>query len=260
MSDKKKQLVFLSGLPRTGSTLLSSILGQNPNIHSEGNSALCQFVYDMHKSCVFNASEQLNACNRKDIIYDLILELPEIYYKKQNSQIVVDKCRAWMSKENIHLIEEYLCKDYKMIILERPLTEIFKSFSRLYINNNVKKDLNILFTPMSEPIMRNIRDIRYAKTEYNKPGGDSHFLFISYHELVNYPEETVEKIYKFCGWEPFEHNFQNVVTKFPEDDAFYGLIGLHDIRPIVKKVDNPVILPKEVQEKCEQIDKLMGYI
>ena len=129
----------------------------------------------------------------------------------------------------------------------------------LYIQNNIEKDLNILFTPMSEPIMRTISDINYSKTEYNKPGGETHFLFISYDELVNYPEKTIDKIYKFCNWEPFNHDFQNVITKFPEDDSFYGLNGLHDIRPIVEKKTNPIVLPEQIQKKCDQIDKLMGY-
>ena len=35
-----QQFVCLSGLPRTGSTLLSAILSQNPLIHAEGNSAV----------------------------------------------------------------------------------------------------------------------------------------------------------------------------------------------------------------------------
>ena len=57
----KKQFVFLSGLPRTGSTLLSAILSQNPKIYSEGNSAVCQLMYDMQQSCIHKAKEQLIA-------------------------------------------------------------------------------------------------------------------------------------------------------------------------------------------------------
>jgi hypothetical protein len=214
----------------------------------------------MNRTGVLNASEQLTACNRKETVYDIISQIPEIYYKNCKGQIVVDKCRAWMSKENIALIQEYLCKDFKMIILERPITEIVKSFTKLYIKNNIDKDLNVLFTPMSEPIMRTISDLNYVKSEYKKPDGEKHFLFISYDELVNETAKTIEKIYNFCGWATFEHNFKNVVTKFPEDDSVYYLNGLHTIRPVVEKVENPVILPDLVQQKCNSIDKLMGYL
>jgi hypothetical protein len=108
--------------------------------------------------------------------------------------------------------------------------------------------------------MRTINNLLYAKAQHKKRDGDKHFLFISYDELVNDPIKTIEKIYTFCGWEPFEHNFQNVVTKFPEDDSVYYLNGLHTIRPVVEKNDNQVILPEHIQQKCTAIDKLMGYL
>ena len=62
----KKQFVFLSGLPRTGSTLLSAILSQNPKIYSEGNSAVCQLMFDMQQSCINKAKEQLIANKRQE--------------------------------------------------------------------------------------------------------------------------------------------------------------------------------------------------
>jgi len=60
----KKKFFFISGLPRTGSTLLSSILYQNPLIHAEGNSALCQLMWDNYISCLCNSKEQLIANNK----------------------------------------------------------------------------------------------------------------------------------------------------------------------------------------------------
>jgi hypothetical protein len=36
-----EQMFFLAGLPRTGSSLLTNILSQNPDILSEGSSGLC---------------------------------------------------------------------------------------------------------------------------------------------------------------------------------------------------------------------------
>lgn len=260
MTDKIKQFVCLSGLPRTGSTLLSSILCQNPQIHAEGNSAVCQLIYDIHNSCVFNAKEQLTACNRSETIRDFLSQVPDIYYKNCKGQIVVDKCRAWTCKDNISTLKKYVCEDYKVIVLERPITEVIKSFARLYVENNIEKDLNILFTPMSEPIMRSINDISKIKTEIIQNGEHDHFLFISYDELVNKPEATIQKVYDFCGWEPFQHDFKNVTTKYPEDDSVYFLKGLHDIRPVVEKKHNQVQIPENILQKCKMIDKFMGYL
>ena len=88
-----KQYVFLSGLPRTGSTLLSAILSQNPEIQAEGNSALCQIMWDAHVSCTVNATEQLKANKRyENTLKDIVSEIPNMYYKKSESSIIVDKC------------------------------------------------------------------------------------------------------------------------------------------------------------------------
>ena len=78
------EFVCLSGLPRTGSTLLSAILCQNPKIHAEGNSAVCQIMWDTYCSCVNNAKEQLLANNRETTIYDIVSSIPALYYTPLN--------------------------------------------------------------------------------------------------------------------------------------------------------------------------------
>lgn len=253
-----EQFVCLSGLPRTGSTLLSAILSQNPKIHAEGNSALCQLMWDMFVSCKNASNEQLSANCREKTVYDLLSQLPHIYYKDAKEPIIVDKCRTWLLRANIELLKNYITKDYKIIVLERPVTDIVKSFSKLYSRNNVSIDLNKFLLPNSDPIMRSIVGINQAKKEAKND--DSHYLFISYEELINNTKETISKIYNFCGWEPFEHDFNNIVVKYPEDDTIYGLKGFHTVRSYIKKEENTVKLSQEILEKCKIIDKLLGYI
>jgi sulfotransferase len=252
-----KQFVFLSGLPRTGSTLLSAILSQNPNIHAEGNSAVCQLMWDIQKSCLITANEQLQANNKINVIYDLVSQVPNVYYKNIQENIIVDKCRSWTITENLNLIANYICKDFKMIVLERPVIEIVQSFAKLYQKNNFYPDNweeNILM-PASEPIMRSIYGINKVK-HLNQP---DHFLFISYNDLINDKEKTIQKIYDFCGWEYFQHDFNNVIIKYPENDDVYKLKGQHSIRPVVEKEENTTKISDKLKEKCLIIDKLMGY-
>jgi len=254
-----EQMVFLSGLPRTGSTLLSAILCQNPKIHAEGNSAVCQLMWDLEQSCLTKAGEQLKANNREQTVYNLLSNVPKIYYKDINETIVVDKCRSWTIPANIELIKKYICANFKMIILERPVIDIVKSFAKLYDNNNRNRDWeeNIL-NPGSEPIMRSIMGINSSKRIAST--NSNNFLFISYDELINNTEKTIQKIYDFCGWSYFEHDFKNVVIKYPENDEIYNVKGHHEIRPVVKKQTNNVKISKKLEEQCIIIDKLMGYI
>jgi sulfotransferase len=252
-----EQFVCLSGLPRTGSTLLSAILSQNPKIHAEGNSAVCQLMWDMLQSCENNSKEQLSANHREKTVHDLLSQIPNIYYKDVKEPIIVDKCRSWTITANIDLLKKYITKDYKIIILERPITEIIKSFAKLYSQNHVPVDISKFLLPHSEPIMRSIAGISRAKTEAKN--GDTHYLFISYDELVKNTKETISKIYDFCGWEPFKHDFKNIVVKYPEDDTVYGLKGQHKIRKTVGKQQNTITLSEEILERCKLIDTLLGY-
>jgi len=253
-----KQFVCLSGLPRTGSTLLSAILCQNPAIHAEGNSAVCQLMWDISQSCVKTCKEQLRANNRLHTAHDLISQIPHIYYKDIEESIVVDKCRSWTIPDNIELLKKYIGNDFKIIILERPIIEIVKSFAKLYTKNKINKNIGDLLIPQTEPIMRSIMGISHAKKQCNE-NQNQNYLFISYDELINEPKETIERIYEFCGWEPFEHDFTNIKSKYVEDDSVYGLNGMHKIRTTIRKRENDIVLPEDVVEKCAKIDNLMGY-
>jgi sulfotransferase len=255
MMKKYEQFVCLSGLPRSGSTLLSAILSQNPKIHAEGNSAVCQLMWDMEVSCKTNSKEQLNANNRENTITELISKIPYIYYNNihNDEKIIVDKCRSWTIKDNIQLLKKYIDNNIKIIVLERPILEIVKSFGKLYNKNNIIKDLNELLILNSEPIMRSLNGLLCAK--HNNQ--DNTFLFINYNELVENTEETIKKIYGFCNWDYFKHDFNNINPKYKENDNEYKLIGLHDVYPNIKKTENDFILSEEVIDKCNYIDNTM---
>ena len=77
-----KKFFFISGLPRTGSTLLSSILYQNPLIHAEGNSPLCQLMWDNYVSCLSNSQEQLRANNKLNFDQKIIKIFKNAFYFK----------------------------------------------------------------------------------------------------------------------------------------------------------------------------------
>jgi len=223
-----KQFVALSGLPRTGSTLLSAILHQNPQIHAEGNSAVCQLMWDMLQSCEKNCAEQLAANNRFDTTYHLLNQIPDVYYQNITRQIVVDKCRSWTMPANQDMLRRFITDAPKTIVLTRPIDEIVASFASLYEQNGKEFDKNAVLREDSEPLMRSLRGVEWAK-QVNK----GEFLFITYRELVDDTNTVLDDIYRFIGVERYEHDLSNIVNTMPENDAVYGLTGMHDIRPTI---------------------------
>lgn len=239
----------LSGLPRTGSTLLSAILSQNPEIHAEGNSAVCQLMWDMQCSVYGTANQQLIASDRLDTGIELIKNIPNIYYKDVTASTVIDKCRSWTLPDNMAMLNRYFEHKPKVLVLERPLIEIVRSFVALRQGNNYQGNPEEgLLDTWSEPIMRSYEGVKWAKANNN-----GEFLFIQYEDLLNNTKSTINKIYEFCGLESFEHDFNNIVNKHPENDEVYGMLGQHDIRPTINKRDLDVKLSKEIIAKCKSL-------
>lgn len=245
------KFIALSGLPRSGSTLLSAILSQNPDIHAEGNSAVCQLMWDMQESCNHGAKEQIAASNKFNVVNELIRAIPHIYYNNINKPIVIDKCRSWTLPDNINMLYTYISKKPKVIVLERPLIDIVKSFVALRLKNNWKGDPEDgLLDEWSEPIIRSFNGLKWAKENNN-----GEFIFIKYDDLINDTKNEINHIYEFCELDLFEHNLNNIINKNPENDEVYGLIGQHDIRPIISKRHLDVKLSNNIINKCKTLDQ-----
>lgn len=245
-----KQFVALSGLPRTGSTLLSAILSQNPNIHAEGNSAVCQLMWDMQQS-VLN-SEQIEASN-KNVLDALVRPIPHTYYSDVAKPIIVDKCRSWTLPANVDILNRYFNNTPKIIVLVRPLVEIVASFLALRKANGWS-DMEILLEDGSEPIMRSLAGVEWARKNNN-----GEFIFVTYDELVDNTQGTLDRIYEHCGWESFVHDLDNIINHHKENDAVYGLIGQHDVRPKIGRRTVDVDLPDKLIEKCNRLDEWSLY-
>jgi hypothetical protein len=142
------------------------------------------------------------------LVFDLLSSIPSTYYKDilEEETIIIDKSRSWTIEPNVRLLENYVDPGIKMIVLERPLEEIVKSFIKLYKKNGKDFDALGLLKPMSEPLMRSKAGLEWAKKNNQK----NTFLFIEYKELVEEPRKVIEKIYEFLQWEPFEHSFERI--------------------------------------------------
>ena len=246
-----REFFFLSGLPRSGSTLLSCILDQNPDIHAEGNSGVCQLMWEAQTNSKKN--QQLLANNKIQVAYELVQYIPLVYYKDVTKNLIVDKCRSWTLPDNMRLIENYITKTPKIIVMIRPCAEIIASYAKLMQDNSHTENIEqIMLEPLSEPLMRSYDGVMFAK-KYN----EGQFIFVNYNDLVNKTKETIDDIYKHCGWTAFEHDFDNIVNNHPEDDSFYNLLGMHDVAPTISKRQLDIKLSNETMDKCAELDEAM---
>jgi sulfotransferase len=73
-----KKYAFLSGLPRSGSTLLGSLLNQNPEVHSGPNSPICGMMWHLEQSII--ASEPWTAYPKPDVLPGVVRGVLEAFY------------------------------------------------------------------------------------------------------------------------------------------------------------------------------------
>jgi sulfotransferase len=219
------KLHFVAGLPRSGSTLFTSILSQNPLIHAEGVSGLCDLMWSASQSVERNQRWNGNPRNAEHIIRDL----PNMYYNNTNKPIVVDKCRAWTLPLNVEMLKKYVTPTPKIVCCVRNIAQVERSFLSLFARNGRS---DFYESPMFSELQMSMAGVENAFQS-----GDDAFLFVDYEDLIDHPNETFDRVYSFWGMEYFEHDFANVVSSSNEDDGAYGLIGMHDVRSKVGRRD-----------------------
>jgi len=153
---------------------------------------------------------------------------------------------------NLSLIQNYITENPKIIVLERPIIDIVKSFVAIAKNNNENNFEKELLIEESEPIMRSFVGVQWAKQNNH----NNNYLFIKYDDLINDTKEIINKIYSFIEEPIFQHDLNNIINKYPENDKVYNMIGQHDIRPTISKRKIDVELLQETIDKCKILDTL----
>jgi sulfotransferase len=247
---------FLAGLPRSGNTLLSSILNQNPNIYSSPLSPINQILWDNIQS--ISKNEHIKRISNYDSADQIIKNIIDSYYSKVNKSIIIDREKAWGTPSNLNIIKNYITPKPKIIFTVRPVIEILTSFMTIlpedsyvdkamrdsgwwYKNYLTKNDnrCDYLMAPNGQ-IDKSLLSINEIIKFENK----NVFHIVSYDEIVNKPEDTLKGIYKFLKLPSYNHNFDNIIKLEKDDDEILGQPGnLHEIRPKLSKISKG---PKEV--------------
>lgn len=247
---------FISGLPRSGSTLLSSILKQNPRFTAGISDPLHSYVHsiirDTNTSVGMDSSVPIN--KRRDIIRDLF----DSFYKTDN-EVCFNTNRAWASDTS--LLKD-LYPNFKMIVCIRDVPWILDSFEQLNSKNpytikplyhhqelgNVHDRCRMLMGEIPNfggyvhgPLV-NVQQSMFS----NEVG---HLCYIDYDTLVKNPRESLIQIYKFLNEPWFEHNFDDVEDSYDEFDNQAKISGLHKVRKKIEYQERRSILPTEIWER-----------
>jgi sulfotransferase len=235
---------FMAGLPRSGSTLLKSILDQNPNIHANPVSPVMELMY--HTEEYLKQSEQYLGYPKPKSAYKIISSYIENYYFDREEPVIIDHCRAWSN--NIERIKTYITPNPKIICPVRDIAEILTSFITLVHRNDdqvsfidqhlIEKGVTVDDDNRCQYLMSDdgiVEQALWAQSQAFIKNDTRHLLMVEYDDLVNTPDETMRRIYDFLEMDYYDHNFKNVENNHRENDDQWYLKDMHYVRKEVKK-------------------------
>lgn len=239
------ELVFLSGLPRSGSTVLTSLLNQHPEMYATTTSPVMGMITNFGvnwEGQVIHQIEDKNDQQKKDMQRSMLSSAHSHFDKP----IIIDKNRGWPLK--IKLLEELLGKKPKIICTVRDIPSILSSFITL-VNKNPNDNFVDNQLKQNGFAINNVNRCRVLwragtvgeswqclKSGYQFDKSCLHI--ISYDNIIGNPIEVMKGIEDFLEIDHFEYDINNLKT-MEEKDEFHGLKGLHDIRPSLKKTSLP---------------------
>jgi sulfotransferase len=251
----------MAGLPRSGSTLISSILNQNPKIYSSANSPMCGMMFNLERSILL--SEQYAAYPKPDVMPKTIMSIIDGYYSDTNKDIVIDKSREWSVPEHFGVLSRNLKYEPRVILPVRSIPDILASFISLVSKNPGKpnfidseiqsrQEFNFYRQPddiRCDHLMRPkglIDNCLYGIAFAMQPENRKYFHFVEYDNLVDDTEKEINKIYEFLGIDKFDHDYYNIENRIKDTDLTDEVFRIKSVhlpyksRSIYKNLlDNP---------------------
>ncbi|MDE2054438.1 MAG: sulfotransferase [Xanthomonadaceae bacterium] len=243
---------FISGLPRSGSTLLAAILRQNPRFHAGMTSPVADImgavVAEMSSKNDF--SYAISDAARVAVLRGLV---ENFYSAAGGAEVVFDTSRLWCSR--IQMLDT-LFPQSRVVACVRQLPWVLDSMERLVrkqpvnvskvfrfdTNTTVYSRVQALTDPrgMVGFAFQAVKDAFYGRY------ASGHLLLLTYETLTKSPEAALRKVYEFIGEPWFEHDFDSVEYGASEFDSRVGMPGLHTVRSKVEAPERTPVLPLEI--------------
>lgn len=258
MPDAARTYHFISGLPRSGSTLLSAILRQNPRFHAGISSPVAGLATGLlgQVSAGSEFAALVDTAQRRALLRGLF----DAYYSTNPSEVVFDTNRLWCGR--LPLLRD-LFPGAKVIACVRNVAWVMDSIERLYRANpyentrlfNHAGGRGSVYTRL-EGLVQHDQLVGSAwaalREAYYGEQAES-LLVVDYDLLSRAPQQVIPLIYDFIGEPAFEHDFEHIEYDAVDFDLQLGVPGLHRVRAKVEFQARRTILPPDLFEKYSKL-------
>lgn len=260
-----KAFYYLAGLPRSGASLLSTLLNQNPNVYVSPLSAVNDVLFGLHDGYI----NSQNALLQRDIsgVCSVGRNLLSNYYEHIDKPVIIDRAKSWGTPPNVELIKIYINATPKIIYTARDIPDVLASYLQILGNNleiNMKNDNwnyddtislddNKCDFLMKEggSIRTNLKTVESIKNSENA----GVFHIVEYDDLLTDPQKTFTAIYKFLDLPNYVHEFNNITGAYIYNEKDANLPeALHHVREKLEPRNHNVALSDYVLNKYSGLE------
>ena len=234
----KKQLHFMSGVPRSGSTVLAAILNQNPETHVSTTSGVV-FALDALAN-VWHSQDLLGENDKERTkLAGTMGAVLDTFYEDCEEPVIIDKGRGWPIPTILSAMTQVLGEKPKIIATVRSIPDCMASLVRVAKPDDLDEFI------YSEVLSTHLK-AAYISLQTGYEFAPECFCIVEYEDLVAEPKAQLARIHKFLDLPDFEYDFTVIDgTSVQEDDEeIHGYEGMHDIAPVLAKQHNED--PKDV--------------
>ena len=232
----------MAGLPRSGGTMLSSILSQNSEIYVSPQSVLPNTLGSTYNQY---QSEENKDSSQWDNLYRVMEMIIPTFYGGNKEKYIIDRNFSWLDPHPYVILENHLKNPIKVICPVRNVMHILASWNRICENDNKNSyDLEInkvdktkrpmadkradFFMSMSgeeNAIRKGIENMK--RSLY--PEFKENIMLVDYDDLTNNTDQTMNDIYSFLGIPGYKADLHNLSTPHTYTDS-WGIKDHHKVK------------------------------
>lgn len=242
----EKSIIYVTGLPRSGSTLLCQLLDEHPSVYSTGHSSPLSQVFNHLRT---HLSDDPFLLSQLDVDFELTYNrLLNAYrgfingwFAETGLPVVVDKNRGWLRMiETVDLLDP----GFKMLVCIRDLRQIFGSIEAQH-----RKSLLLDFPDHMPPhstyeradnlfgkegvIGGPLKSIEYLLRDAPM-SIRQRVAFVSFESLMDNPQGTMDVLYQWLELPPARFDPQNLTVRPHESDSYYRWKYRHNTYPSIQ--------------------------
>lgn len=248
---------FISGLPRSGSTLLCAILRQNPRFTASMTSPVASLWGALIPR--MSGKSEFSSFFDDDRRAAILRNTFNGYYKDvEPGQIVFDTNRSWTSKA---ALLQQLFPGSRIVCCVREVGWIIDSLERMLRKNPLQTSRVFNYNPGTsiyervEVLMNSEKGLigmpwsALREAWFTSDAG--RLIIVDYRTLTTKPRETIQRLYSALGEPVFDHDFERVSYDEPDYDADLGMPGMHKVRERVEYIERPPAIPPDLFTKYD---------